>query len=628
MKKNIIKIASSCLAALLMLTMVISCNNDDEPTGGNFNITELQSLLTDAQSLLESTDEGINAGDQQPGSKATLQSVINWIQGRIVSSESQADISDASVKLQAAIATYQQSVVSTAFPWVQHGVGSGIELSNNVKQTIYAGSTMEMEIYIVDLNQAGFSNNLFGTEDFPAVGMSARYFGNGVIELVTGIGNAWPTSPPSAPGTMKSGEWVNVAFTNSGSTQQLFINGELIGTLNATPATNDKPWILGNSPTFNDRSSNVLFREFKVWNSVLDQATIQSNINTQVTGSEAGLEVYFPFGSDLGPTFSDIIGNSTATLQGNTEWVPEPPVILLEYATLDAAIQELTTFRTTVNEGDQDGDFPIGTLEFIDGLLTTSADVRETETRQTALDGQAATITRTIGLINDNLVADADGIFVDSEDPSSVGLRITPNYNPTGDYTYELDLRLSTFFLPTGDLGIGDIFGNGSVGLRVNGYIGDLTEEKLLNSGGGWNFTNIEGVGFTGPMFPPLTLRSGVWQHVAVVHDNTARTTSIYVDGEMIVQQTDIGAPVPSGFAETWLGNTFGFKITGDIKDFRIWEEARTPAELNMEITGDEPNLITYFPLDRVKGLSFVDDTDSGEFNGEMRGVIWNTPGN
>jgi hypothetical protein len=110
-----------------------------------------------------------------------------------------------------------------------------------------------------------------------------------------------------------------------------------------------------------------------------------------------------------------------------------------------------------------------------------------------------------------------------------------------------------------------------------------------------------------------------------VVHDDTAQTTSIYVDGEMVAQQTEIGVPVPSGFAETWLGNTFGFKITGDIKDFRIWDSARTPDQLNAEINGDEPNLITYFPLDRVRGIFFTDDTDSGEFNGEMRGIQWNS---
>ncbi|TWO34689.1 LamG domain-containing protein [Seonamhaeicola sediminis] len=607
------------LIPLVMVFFTVSCGDDDAPTQ-SFDIAQLQSRIAEAENLIATGVEGINAGDYQPGSKDALQDVVNWIYKRIESSKSQADIDDAVIKLNAAIDKFLVSVVSEAFPWIQHGVGSSIEFSANVKQAMYQPSTLEMEIYIVDLNQAGYSNNLISTEDEPSRGMTARYFGTGEIELVAGTTEGWPVSPRSPAGTLKSGEWMNVAYTNSGTEQNLYINGQLVATLAGVPEVTDVPWVLGNSPTFTDRSCNTLFKEVKVWNSVFDQSTIQSNIGATVDGTESGLVAYFPFSSNLGTSFSDVVGNSTATLKGNFEWVAEPPIIVLDYTNLNAAIQELTDFRATVVEGDMDGDYPVGTLDYIDSLLEGANDVLANETRQTALDDTADALGDAITLINANLVGPADGVYVDSQDPSAVGLRITPNYTPQGDYTYEFYVKLQTLNLTTNPP-IGDIMGNGTVGFRVNGYA-ELTEENVLNSGGGWNWTAIEGVGYIGPMYPAGTMKSGTWQHVAIVHDNTALTTAIYVDGEMVGESTDIGAPQVSGWGEIWLGNSFGFKMNGSIKDFRIWDEVRSPAQLGADIDGSEPNLQIYFPLDRVKGIQFADET--GDYSGEMRGIVWN----
>jgi hypothetical protein len=614
---NLRKIAF--MLPLVLVFFTVSCADDDEVTQ-SFDIAQLESRISEAENLIATGVEGINAGDYQPGSKQSLQDVVNWIYKRIESSKGQGDIDDAVIKLNAAIDKFLVSLVSEAFPWIKHGIGSGIELSDNVKLGIYAGSTMEMEIYIVDLNQSGYSNNLFSTEDEPSRGLTARYFGSGEIELVAGTAEGWPTSPRAPVGTLKSGEWMNVAYTNTGSEQKLYINGQLVATLAAVPEQTDARWVLGNSPTFNDRSCNTLYKEFKVWNSVLDQGAIQANIGATVNGTEAGLVAYFPFSSNLGNSFTDVVGNSTATLKGNFEWVAQPPIIVLDYSKLNIAIQKMTDFRATVVEGNMDGDYPIGTLDYIDALIENANDTLENDGRQTVLDSTAESLEDAIALIKDNLVAAADGVYVDSQDPSSVGLRITPNYTPQGDYTYEFELRLKTLNLTTNPP-IGDIMGNGNIGFRVNGYA-ELTEENVLNSGGGWNWTNVAGFGYIGPMYPAGTLKSGIWQHVVIVHDDTAKTTAIFVDGVKVGESTDIGVPVVSGWAEIWLGNTFGFKMNGSIKNFRIWDEVRSEGQFNADIDGTEPNLQMYFPLDRVQGIQFKDAT--GDYNGEMRGIIWN----
>jgi hypothetical protein len=172
--------------------------------------------------------------------------------------------------------------------------------------------------------------------------------------------------------------------------------------------------------------------------------------------------------------------------------------------------------------------------------------------------------------------------------------------------------------MPTGNTS-GEIFGNGSFGLRVYGY-NVVTEEAIRNSGGVWNFTNWNNA-WDGPTTEPLALQSMVWQHVAIVHDQTAMTTTIFVDGVELASQSDISFPLESGWGELWLGNSWGDKMNGTIKDFRIWNAVKSVSELNAEIVGNEPDLHIYFPLDRVAGLSFADET--GNYNAELRGVVW-----
>jgi len=630
MKNRLNKIAFSTLSICMLLFLAYSCNNDDGPEGGNFNITTLEAALDDARNLLTSTEEGTMAGDQQPGSKATLESVIAWIEKRITNSKSQADIDDAGVKLQAAVQTYMASVVSTAFPYIKQGGQSAINISESIKSTLGGPFTIQGQFYIVDLNERVFSSNLFACNEDPGGapnGFTVRYFSNGTVNLLTGNGSWTEVNTPE--GVFSAGEWFDVAYTNTGDKQTLFVNGQEIISLDKQHVVAPSVSLaIGDSPFFRGRSANLLARKFTVWSTVLDQATIQANATAEIEGTEANLEAFFPFGSDLGTSFDDVTGNHTATLEGDVEWVAAPPVIVLDYTAIDGATSALTALKATVVEGDQDGDYPLGTIAFIDELLENAVTVRDNETRQTALDNQAASLTTQIERINTFLVGDTNGITVDEDDSSHVGMRITPNYTPQGDFTYECDINLADLLVTSNGGGEIDLFGSNVFGFRVQGYT-ELTEENVLNSGGGWNFT-FDGSGFGGPFYDSGSVRSGVWQHVAVVHDETAKTTKIYVDGkEVTTPAFDAdGNPVPRGVAnlaaaaaEMWLGRVYTIS-DGSFKDFRIWNSVRTPEQLNMEIDGTESGLQVYFPLNRVKGLKFKDVT--GNYNAEMLGVIWN----
>lgn len=603
------------ILAMFMTFTFVSC--DDETTKGGYPSASLDELIAEAEQLIASSEEGTNAGDFQPGSLEQLQGSVTWAYWITDNAESQDDMNDAAVKMEAAINLFETSTVAVAMPWIQQENDTYIQISDNIKTVLDGAWTIEVRCYIVNLATKGYSNNLFSAEQSgPDSGFGVRYFGDGKIQAVVGNNNWVDTGDQAPAGTMKSGEWMDVALSNDGSHQVLYINGEKIAENDNTHLlAADKPFVIGNSPTWTDRVCNTLVKDFRVWNTVLDDATISSNTTASFTGAESGLECYFPLGSDLGSSFTDVSGKYTATAKGKVTWIPEPPVIVLDYTAINASIQEITDFRATVVEGNNDGDYPIGSLAYIDEIIAESNEILETENRQAKLDEQAENISGQIVMINSMLVADTDGVAILRDNADAVGLRITPNYTPQGDYTVEFNVKVKSLM----GYANGEFFNNGEYGVWVYGYE-ELTEENILNSGGLWNFTNA-GSGWQGPKTDPLVMKTGEWQHVAIVHDNTARTTKLFVDGIEKAVQEDIGAPNNSGWGEMWLGNGWG-KMDGYMKDFRLWDVSRDAADLDAEISGTEEGLHVYLPLDKVSGVKFNDVT--GNYQAEMRGIEWN----
>ena len=605
----------SFIAALVMAFAFTSCDDDDKV--GGFTSASLDTLIAEAENLIANSEEGINAGDYQPGSIETLQSVVTWVQWKIDNAKSQSDLDDATVKLQASINNFLASTVAVAMPWIQQENDTWIQISDNIKPVFNESFTIETQIYVVDLTQKGYSNNIFATEqDGPDSGFVIRYFSDGVIHLNVGTADGW-RDVKTAAGVMKAGEWMHIAFVNEITSQKLYVNGtEVLSQTETYLPGADKSFVLGNGPTWTDRIVNALMKDVRVWKGARSASEIADNKTATLNGTEENLEMFLPLSADLGSEFKDVTGNYTAKFQGKIEWVAEPPVIVLDKTGLETAIEEMEAFKAEIVEGDQDGDYPVGTIAYIDELIVNANTVLSEATQQAKLDDMIETLSSKIKLINSMLVADTDGVLIDRDNADAVGFRITPNYTPQGDYTVEFNVKVKSLF----GYGTGEFFNNGNYGIWVYGY-DELTEENVLNSGGLWNFTNA-GSGWQGPKADPLSMKTGEWQHVAIVHDNTARTTTLFVDGEEKGVQTDIGAPEVSGWGEMWLGNGWG-KMDGYMKDFRLWDVARDAADLDADIDGTETGLNVYFPLDKVNGVKFSDKT--GNYQGDMRGISWNT---
>ncbi len=105
---------------------------------------------------------------------------------------------------------------------------------------------------------------------------------------------------------------------------------------------------------------------------------------------------------------------------------------------------------------------------------------------------------------------------------------------------------------------------------------------------------------------PPTTPAGAVawdrWNHIAISNDGT--TVRTYVDGRVVAEGPTGGAPIADHttlFVGRNLDGVAGNYFKGDIAEFRLWDHARSGAEirehLDRPLSGSEPGLVVYWPL-------------------------------
>lgn len=120
---------------------------------------------------------------------------------------------------------------------------------------------------------------------------------------------------------------------------------------------------------------------------------------------------------------------------------------------------------------------------------------------------------------------------------------------------------------------------------------------------------------------------TGQWVHVAAVRVRSQGVIQVFVNGNQEAstdgasdgnldepERIDIGSNnVDSGRA-----------FQGDIDELRIWDAARSPAQIqatmNVRLTGDEPDLAGYWPMDDGPGAAMVTDSGPRENHGVLGG--------
>ena len=138
---------------------------------------------------------------------------------------------------------------------------------------------------------------------------------------------------------------------------------------------------------------------------------------------------------------------------------------------------------------------------------------------------------------------------------------------------------------------------------------------------GGGSGVDFDGEGSVSETIDSPSLTSGIWYHVVGVRNGT--TMILYLNGKSVATSTisSNSISVNSGSLDIGYFPSYGQYFDGQIDEVRIWNDARTEAEIkaNMysELSGLENNLAAYYPMNYGSGTTITDNSSNSN-NGTM----------
>ncbi|NUN70698.1 MAG: VCBS repeat-containing protein [Bacteroidetes bacterium] len=125
-----------------------------------------------------------------------------------------------------------------------------------------------------------------------------------------------------------------------------------------------------------------------------------------------------------------------------------------------------------------------------------------------------------------------------------------------------------------------------------------------------------------------VSYATGTWHHIAATFTPTAYT--LYFDGSAVKQGPLIGPVTMFDAGQTIYIGGNGAWFYGNLDDIRIWNVARSAYEIQssmkQDLTGTEPGLIAYYPINELGGTTVNDLTGHG-LHGSIVGGAGFLPG-
>ena len=123
----------------------------------------------------------------------------------------------------------------------------------------------------------------------------------------------------------------------------------------------------------------------------------------------------------------------------------------------------------------------------------------------------------------------------------------------------------------------------------------------------------------------PTEITDTDWHHVAAVHDATAQTIAIFVDGVLSNSVTYTTAADIDNTAALGIGfkPNFGEYFDGAIDDVRIWTTARTASQIReymrTPLAGNETGLVGYWNFEEGSGTATANRTGTSDLDGTLQ---------
>ena len=375
------------------------------------------------------------------------------------------------------------------------------------------------------------SANSFYVSLHDAVGFHMRYGGGGES------GNIYVNSNDTK--LLTAGSWHHLAATwdNNGSstTIAIYLDGVQLATQTTSLTINmGSAFQLGKNPN-SGTLKNAKMDEVRVWNYARSASELQTDMNSQLTGTESGLMAYYDFDEAGSSVITDLTANdNTGTL-----------------VDLDPSTAYMKP----------DGSSPC--------LLPPNSDCG------TVLNFDG--INGTVSIPHSSSLKPSAAITIEAW--------INPTDISTNKYyeIYRKEDGSARHLLSFQEFGT--IL---SFGLHVNGTYAELDIAIDKN-----DFLNQ-------------------WNHVAATYDGT--TKRVFVNGVEIGNQGVSGSISTAGTSNAYIGSASGLSefFSGKIDEVRIWSKAKSSVdiinEMNVELIGDETDLISYYNFNDGTNSTTVSD--------------------
>jgi hypothetical protein len=412
-----------------------------------------------------------------------------------------------------------------------------------------------------------------------------------------------------------TGSWQHFAFvaSQSGNTMRIYRNGVLEAQKAGMRAFSRGAFdlrlgSLGGGNFFNGRLDEV-----RIWSVARSAAEIAAKYNTTLVGNEPGLVAYWRCDEGTGTSLDDLAGANNGALVGaswaaNTMCAGDSGSCCYP----DGTCLQVTESACAALSGVYSGD---GTSCELDPCPQPGACcISGEDTCAFVLPADCAALGGTyrgagttcdgIGPFN-SFALEFDGA------DDYVALDEPPVLNFAGAITIEAWIRPDAI--------------DGKRNIVMHGHTSTTNLECGLRINEGRYAIISRSGSFHNASAPIPASDIGQWVHLVGTHDGTA--WRLYRNGVLISESIDsVGA---SAFGAKWAIGSRGTGterfFRGGITDVRIWNVARTAAEIDAyhhrRLTGSEPGLVGYWQLNEGAGTTAIDRASGN--NGVLNGPIW-----
>jgi len=400
-------------------------------------------------------------------------------------------------------------------------------------------------------------------------------------------------------GIVETGKFSHVAVTYDGSVVRFYINGKLAGSSSFGKYQDQNTNVLIGADHNRYNPANFLkgkITEVKIWNKARNEAEIQADMNTTLTGNESGLVGYWPLQDGSAQDYS--ANGNNGTIYGSPQTVPfqvvQLPASNLTTSNPNAChfgkLAQVRLWSLALNDQEiavnskilPSGNEP-GLLAYYPMNEATGNKVRDHSGNNRQGTMQGATwwgCTAPIGNLG-HTVMEFDGKNDHVDCGNGINLA-------NSSFTVE-------FWAKRNALGAWNVVvGQGQTVANQGLHIGFQPDNKFTFAFYGNDLDTST----------PIT--DFQWHHWVCSYNATTKERIIYLDGNVTIKNT-----ASANYQGT--GNLFiGGFIAGDLRSFsgqlaevRIWKKVLTSEEIkatmHQRLTGQEAGLLGYWPLSQIQ---------------------------